>query len=77
MEDRLLVSLLQVPGLHYDGMHDMLKVRVRGTLPQDREKMLKKFDEAISYWQTQPPVYAVLGEEHTFSSNEISTDQSA
>ena len=42
MEDRLLVSLLQVPGLHYDGMHDMLKVRVRGTLPQDREKMLKK-----------------------------------
>lgn len=77
MEDRLLVSLLQVPGLHYDGMHDMLKVRVRGTLPQDREKMLKKFDEAISHWQTQPPVYAVLGEEHTFSSNEISTDQSA
>ena len=55
----------------------MLKVRVRGTLPQDREKMLKKFDEAISHWQTQPPVYAVLGEEHTFSSNEIYTDQSA
>ena len=77
IEDRLLVSLLQVPDLHYDGMHDMLKVRVRGTLPQDREKMLKKFDEAISHWQTQPPVYAVLGEEHTFSSNEISTDQSA
>ena len=77
IEDRCLIELLDVPGLVYDGFHDMLKVRVRGTLPQDKEKMLKQFDEAIEKYRNEPPVYAVLGDEHEFSSNDISTDRIA
>ena len=74
---RRLIELLDVPGLVYDGFHDMLKVRVRGTLPQDKEKMLKQFDEAIEKYCNEPPVYAVLGDEHEFSSNDVSTDRIA
>lgn len=77
IEDRCLIELLDVPGLVYDGFHDMLKVRVRGTLPQDKEKMLKQFDEAIEKYRNEPPVYAVLGDEHEFSSNDVSTDRIA
>lgn len=55
----------------------MLKVRVRGTLPQDKEKMLKQFDEAIEKYCNEPPVYAVLGDEHEFSSNDVSTGRIA
>lgn len=77
IEDRHLIELLDVPGLVYDGFHDMLKVRVRGTLPQDKEKMLKQFDEAIEKYRNEPPVYAVLGDEHEFSSNDVSTDRIA
>ena len=77
IEDRRLIELLDVPGLVYDGFHDMLKVRVRGTLPQDKEKMLKQFDEAIEKYRNEPPVYAVLGDEHEFSSNDVSTDRIA
>ena len=38
---------LQVDGLKYDGFHDFVQFRVRGTFPEDREKMLRKVEEAI------------------------------
>ena len=31
----------------YDGFHDFVGVRVRGTLPKDKGKMLAKLDKAI------------------------------
>ena len=33
--------------VEYDGFHDILPLRVRGKLPEDREKMLKKLDKAL------------------------------
>ena len=32
----------------YDGFHDMIEFRVRGTLPNDKESMLAKLDERIA-----------------------------
>ena len=42
-----LLEHLQVDGLKYDGFHDFVQFRVRGTFPEDREKMLRKVEEAI------------------------------
>ncbi len=50
LEDKHLISLLDVPNLSYDSFHDLIKFRVRGTLPQDKEKMLAKLEQTI---QTQ------------------------
>ena len=61
----------------YDGFHDMVLCRVRGTLPQDREKMLQKLDQKIAELRDTPPVYAILTGNHQFSSNDVGTDQSA
>lgn len=35
----------------YDGFHDLISVRIRGSLPDDREKMLKKLSDEISRQQ--------------------------
>lgn len=59
-EERLLLEALQVDGLVYDGFHDLIQVRVRGTLPRDREKMLAQLDRAILHQQPLPPVYALV-----------------
>lgn len=45
---------------HYDGFHDMIEVRIRGSLPRDREKMLGKLDKAIGDRAHLPPVYAFV-----------------
>ena len=56
-EERRLLELLDVPGLRYDGFHDVvIEQRFRGTLPRDKEKLLAQVDQAIAYWETQPPV---------------------
>ena len=56
-EERRLLELLDVPGLQYDGFHDVvIEQRFRGTLPRDKEKLLAQVDKAIAYWETQPPV---------------------
>jgi len=56
-EERRLLELLDVPNLEYDGFHDVvIQQRFRGTLPRDKEKLLAKVDQAIAYWETQPPV---------------------
>ena len=47
MEEKCLLEHLQVDGLKYDGFHDFGQFRVRGTFPEDREKMLRKVEEAI------------------------------
>lgn len=44
----------------YDGFHDFIPVRIRGSLPGDREKMLKKLSEAIERQRTLPPVFAFV-----------------
>jgi len=60
-EERRLLELLDVPGLRYDGLHDVeVEQRFRGTLPRDKEKLLAQVDKAIAYWQTQPPVLRVF-----------------
>lgn len=45
-EERCLIELLDEEIL-YDGFHDYIKFRVRGKLPQDKEKMLSRLDEVI------------------------------
>lgn len=57
-EERRLLERLEADGLSYDGFHDFVEVRVRGILPQDKEKMLAKVDEAIAVWGEKEPVYA-------------------
>ena len=59
-EELLLLSLLDVDGLEYDGFHDIIEFRVRGSLPRDREKMLAKLDKAIRERENLPPVYAFV-----------------
>ena len=59
-EERLLLSLLDVDGLEYDGFHDIIEFRVRGSLPRDREKMLAKLDKTIKEREHLPPVYALV-----------------
>lgn len=59
-EERRLLELLDVENLEYDGLHDVaIEQRFRGTLPRDKEKLLRQVDKAIAYWETQPPVLCV------------------
>jgi radical SAM superfamily enzyme YgiQ (UPF0313 family) len=54
-EDRLLLQLLEDWPAEYDGFHDHILIRVRGTLPQDRAKMLDKLDREIEKRRDLPP----------------------
>ena len=47
-------------GLVYDGLHDMVEVRVRGRLPRDREAMLSQLDSAAARLRRLPPAYAFV-----------------
>lgn len=60
MEEKLLLELLQVENVKYDGFHDFSGIRIRGTLPKDREKMLAKLDKVIEEYQKKPPIYAYV-----------------
>ena len=59
-EEHRLLELLETPGLSYDGFHDCISVRIRGLLPQDREKMLRKLEEAIGTYEKKDPVFAIV-----------------
>lgn len=60
-EERRLLELLDVPGLRYDGFHDVaIQQRFRGTLPQDKEKLLAQVDKTIARWENEPPVLCVF-----------------
>ena len=59
-EERLLLELLKTDGpLAYDGFHDRIEFRGRGTLPDDRKNMLNKLDLAIEGYRDHEPVIAV------------------
>lgn len=59
-EERLLLELLEVDDVKYDGFHDFIGIRVRGTLPQDKEKMLAKLDKAIGELSVKEPLYTYV-----------------
>lgn len=63
MESRRLIELLSVEGLEFDGFNDFIEFRVRGTLPQDREKMLAKIDKEIQDLKETEPVVAYIDDE--------------
>ena len=51
---------LKTDGLDFDGFHDMIEFRVRGRLPQDREKMLASLDAAIEKYSRTEPVFSFV-----------------
>ena len=55
-EERRLLELLEVPDLEYDGFHDVIEYRFRGTFPKDKQRLLAQVDKAIAQWENQPPV---------------------
>jgi len=59
-EDRRIIELLKTDGLDFDGFHDMIEFRVRGRLPQDREKMLASLDAAIEKYSRTEPVFSFV-----------------
>ena len=58
-EERKLLELLQPAEneLVYEGFHDFISFHIRGKLPQDKEKMLEKLDQAIALRRGEKPVY--------------------
>ncbi|MBQ6899426.1 MAG: radical SAM protein [Firmicutes bacterium] len=61
-EERRLIELLDIDGVLFDGFHDFIEVRIRGTLPRDREKMLAKLDKEIEKYSAMEPVVAYVEE---------------
>ena len=60
-EEKCLISLLgNNESINYEGFHDFIKFRVRGTLPKDREKMLKSIKEKVKSLENQAPFYAFV-----------------
>lgn len=59
-EERKLLELLNLEDVKYDSFHDFCGVRIRGILPQDKEKMLAKLDKAIEEYKNKEPVYAYV-----------------
>lgn len=57
-EEYRLLTLLEGGPILYDGFHDFIEFRVRGSLPKDKEKMLEKLDCAITRWRTEEPAVA-------------------
>lgn len=57
-EEHRLLMLLEGGPVLYDGFHDFIEFRVRGTLPEDREKMLEKLEKAITGWRSEEPMVA-------------------
>ena len=63
VEERRLVELLngkEGQPIVYDGFHDFIEFRVRGTLPKDKEKMLAKLDKVIEEYKDKPPIYTFV-----------------
>lgn len=61
-EERRLIELLDIDGVDFDGFNDFIQVRIRGKLPQGREKMLEKLDKEIKKLEAQKPVVAYIEE---------------
>ena len=61
-EERRLVELLagSETSILYDGFHDFIEFRVKGIIPKDSGKMLRKLDEAILKYEAEEPVYSLV-----------------
>ena len=62
-EDLLLVRLMgedPASPLKYDGMHDYIHFRVRGTLPADRVRMLEELRHAVAKEENEKTKYAYV-----------------
>lgn len=65
-EERLLVELINGKDgneVLYEGFHDYIEFRVRGSLPKDKEKMLAKLDKVIAEYEKKPPIYTFVSGE--------------
>lgn len=47
----------------YEGLHDYIEFRVRGTLPKDKEKMMNKLNDVISKYTQKNPIYSIVSGE--------------
>lgn len=59
-EDYHLIQCLCVPDFIYDSFHDLIGFRVRGTLPQDKEKMLARLQREIERQSSFPEQYSII-----------------
>ena len=58
-EEKRLLEQLNIP-VKYEGFHDYLRIRVRGKLPSDQEKMIGKLETFIKKYEAKPPIYALV-----------------
>lgn len=62
-EERKLVELLDVSPenpIKWDSFHDWIHVRTRGTLPQDKNGILRVLDSAIDKFEKLPDLYSMV-----------------
>ena len=59
-EEKCLLEHLHVDRLKYDGFHDFLEFRVRGTFPEDQERMIAKVEAEIEKNEKEKQVFAVI-----------------
>ncbi len=59
-EERRLLELLELKHTEYDGFHDFIEFRVRGTLPEDKAKMLASLDKAIEAQEGKEALFSYI-----------------
>ena len=59
-EERRLLEMIETQYMEYDGFHDFVEFRVRGEVARDKEKMLKRLDEAIAKYQKRERIIAYI-----------------
>ena len=59
-EEKRLLELLDVPELQYDGFHEVYELRLRGRLPRDREKLLKKVEQVLARREQEEPCVVIF-----------------
>ena len=60
LEERRFIQCIEAPDMVYDGFHDVIEQRFRGTFPKDKQRLLQQVDKAIAYWQTQPSCLTIF-----------------
>ncbi len=60
LEARKLIELLDVDNMQYDGFHDQVELRIWGTLPKDKQKMLERLDSYIDKYRDQELIYSFV-----------------
>lgn len=59
LEEKELLQQIKTD-IVYEGLHDYIEFRVRGTLPKDKEKMIAKLDSAILKYIDVAPIYSIV-----------------